>query len=223
MFGEFTLFATTIKINIFELDNNKDVTSYPICEQENGADCDRKTYAYAVRHPRFDKNDTVFQDNDFTLIFLPADVTNIEPVALNTDPNFPSDGIEMEISGWGDTENRTGVLDLPNVPYKANVMFMPSDLCMNVYNLGGVVISENQLCTSNEGRAVGEGDSGWLFSFPQFFSLYLHISLEWTPHNTLSTNIEKYPGSPLVHIFPNRSSVQIGVTSFGIDKQGRSN
>ena len=166
MFGEFTLLATTIKINIFELDNNVDVISYPICSQENGVDCDRNTYAYAMRHPLFDKNETVFIDNDFTLIFLPANVKNIKPVALNTDTNFPSDGIEMEISGWGDTENRTGVLDLPNVPYKANVRSMPSDLCTNVYNLGGIVISKNQLCTSNEGKATGGGDSGWLFFFP---------------------------------------------------------
>ncbi len=119
-----------------------------------------------MRHPLFDKNETVFLDNDFTLIFLPANVKNIKPVALNTDPNFPLDGIEMEISGWGDTENSTGVLDLPKVPYKANVVFMPSDLCTNIYNLGGIVISENQLCTSNEGKATGAGDSGWLLCFP---------------------------------------------------------
>jgi len=93
------------------------------------------------------------------LIFLPKDVTNIQPVLLNADRNFPLVDLEMEISGWGDT-NKTMQLDMPNVPYMANVMVMSSDLCTNILPSGGKLISENQLCISNEGKATGIGDSG---------------------------------------------------------------
>jgi hypothetical protein len=145
---------------VYELNNNTDVINYPICAQEyGGPQCDRNTHAYAMRHPRYAKNKTVFLDNDFMLIFLPKEVTNIQPVLLNADRNFPSAGLEMEIFGWGDT-NKTTELDMPNVPYIAKVMIMSSDLCTNVSRSGGILISENQLCTSNEGKATGVGDSG---------------------------------------------------------------
>lgn len=164
IFGEFSLTVSIIKINMYELNNNTDVISYPVCAQEYGTDCDRNTHAYALRHPRFRKNDTAFLDNDFILIFLPADVTSIQPVSLNSDPTFPSDGVEMEILGWGDTD-KTGNLDLPNVPYTADVMVMSNDECTGCFNVGKGVISDNQICVRNEGKSTGLGDSGRLLLF----------------------------------------------------------
>ena len=152
-------YSSTVKINVFELDNNTDVISYPICEKEYGADCNLETSAYVVRHPYYFKNETVFQDNDFSLIFLPENITNVKPVALNADPNFPADGAGLEIFGWGDTNNNT-TLELPNIPYTANVLSTPSAQCTLPLN-DRFVISENQICIRNDGETTGIGDSGW--------------------------------------------------------------
>lgn len=208
------MLVSRIKINIFELDNTTGVISYPICEQEYGTGCDRTTFAYAQRHPRYTMNETVFLDNDFALVFIPNDITDIKPVELNTNLTFPSDGVEMEIFGWGDTDG-TGNMDLPNVPYTADVVIMPRDKCTSLFDVDdGKVISENQVCTRNDGKATGAGDSGWFTLSISIPLCTLLLCLNSQLQYTSSTN-HHYLGGPLIHIFPDGSSVQIGITSFG--------
>jgi len=155
----FSLFdiRTIINVNKFYMDDNTDVQSFPLCENEFGDRCDTENVAYAIVHPEYDSNSV---DNDFALMFLPEDIDDIEPVALNSDPDFLTDGEELEAFGWGDTDPDPEKVGASNVPYTVTVDYVPNDQCAQDPNLYlPERITSNMLCAADEGKDTCQGDS----------------------------------------------------------------
>ena len=146
-----TSYPWTINLNKYELDDDTDVLSYPLCPYEHGHDCG-PDQAYGVVHPYYDS----IIDHDFALLFLPDDVPDIQPVQLNADPNLPVDGDVLDTFGWGETE-----FGSPNVPYTVDLHYVPNEQCIAYpYRWPADLITPSMLCAIDEGKDTCYGDSG---------------------------------------------------------------
>ena len=138
------------------MNDDTGVVRVELCQNEFGTDCDLDAPAYAVRHPDYIApfENGAYLDTDFSLIILPNPVTDIDPVALNEDPNVPANaGDELEIFGWGYTNYSSRIL--PDLPQIASIGYV-LDVDCNKF----VSSTSNQLCAIDETQATCQGDSG---------------------------------------------------------------
>ena len=151
-----------MNLNAFDLEDISDAVSYPICQQENGRDCDLNTHAYFVLHPEHDDNPESFINKDFALIFLP-EKTDIDPIELNPSDDIPVDGGDLVTFGWGGTlpvEDDDAQV-FPNIPYTVTLQYIPNDQCADAYiPYIPTVITPDQLCAYDDDKAACVGDSG---------------------------------------------------------------
>ena len=154
-----------MNLNVFDLEDISDADSYPICQQENGRDCDPNTHAYFVLHPEHDDDPATEINKDFALIFLP-EKTDITPVVLNPSDDIPVDGEDVVTFGWG------GILpiedddlqEFPNIPYIVTLQYLPNDQCASPEYYGQfdppTKITPDQLCAYDDDKGGCRGDSG---------------------------------------------------------------
>jgi len=156
----------TVNFNVHELDktiNNSNVISYELCTNQYGTDCNTTQLAYAVWHPEYNLNEETSVDKDYALIFLPEEITTIDPVGLNSNVNLPTDGDDLEAFGWGLEDSKDD--DLPNVPNTVTVQYVTNEECGEAYgkdtkHFSAATITDFQLCAAGNGKDTCQGDSG---------------------------------------------------------------
>ena len=178
-----TAYEAFEKVNVGVYDYGRDVanvdyTSFDLCDKEEGVGCDVTQVAYGIRHPLWTPGrpgrslggGKVGFDYDFALIFLPSADYNtnaIKPVMLNTDPNIPKAGDEVNTFGWGKasasgpcpaptpTENTYSPTYEPEKPRTANLSYLTPEQCNEQTNA-----TESMLCAESAEACLGKGDSG---------------------------------------------------------------
>lgn len=155
---------------------NVDYTAFDFCSFETLGLCD-PVLAYGIRHPLWTPGPPgtnlgggkVGYDYDFALIFLPSadyNTTAIKPVMLNTDPNIPKAGDEVNTFGWGaagganvpspgPTEDTIFPTYLPEVPRTANLSYLTPEQCNEQ-----TTATDSMLCAESAEACLGAGDSG---------------------------------------------------------------
>lgn len=113
-------------------------------------------------HPDFNAKSFSY---DFSLVHLSEPIRDAEPVRLNTDPNFPQPGDNVNVIGWGATD----VSDPDNYKYAhilqiAEMQYISNKACENVEVKGkklyyGEIFSE-MMCATTSGVDACSGDSG---------------------------------------------------------------
>ncbi|XP_068619450.1 CLIP domain-containing serine protease HP8-like [Battus philenor] len=118
--------------------------------------------AELIPHEKYDPSN-VHQQNDIALLRLSQDVDFtdfIKPICLPTTPEQRMNlftGYDMEVAGWGKTENTT----MSQIKLKVRVPVVDRATCDRVYMKAGRTISDKQLCAGGEeGKDSCRGDSG---------------------------------------------------------------
>jgi len=175
--GNFMNTINQVDIGRYELEDDAGVTSFQICRKEYGIGCDKSTTAFVVRkqdyngrNPNFYGPPVVTDNNDFTLVFLPQPITDIDPVELNDDPNIPANaGDEVTVIGWGNTITDSDYQQAPNRPRQTVTYEYVSNAQCDIDWYPQLVTSSNQMCAygelelldkPNEKMGTCQGDSG---------------------------------------------------------------
>jgi hypothetical protein len=153
--------AASIDFNRYAQDDDRGVTTIPLCQTENNS-CEDTGLAYVIRH-----QDWRFKTltNDLALIILPEglQITNIRPVTLNRHRNIPEDGQELEAFGWGVTNCQPIPGVFPNEIQTGTLEYLTNRECRRLLN--PEPITSDMMCArtdSTNGVATGGGDSGKL-------------------------------------------------------------
>ncbi len=113
-----------------------------------------------IEHPNYDD---VSLDNDIALLRLSQPITESSPNQFITAPDineyieFRKLGNELDISGWGYTNNNgngTGIL------MRATVVAKSQEVCVNNYKVINDKITDNMICASGTFTDTCFGDSG---------------------------------------------------------------
>ncbi|KAJ6637209.1 Serine protease easter [Pseudolycoriella hygida] len=134
-------------------------------------DCDRGDCAdppldiaveEVIPHENYNPNSKT-QENDIALLRLSQQVTYtdfIKPICLPTADNLKNknyDGINLDVAGWGKTEN----VSFSNFKLKVRVPGVSLERCNSVYSRHSVVLGAGQLCAGGiKGADSCRGDSG---------------------------------------------------------------
>lgn len=91
-------------------------------------------------------------DTSLALIFLRECEENIKPIALNCNHDIPENGEEMQVIGYGSlTSPSEPPQRYPNVPYGADVNYMPNQQCRDDLDAlgsqtGTLFVTPNTMC-----------------------------------------------------------------------------
>ena len=158
-----------IDFNRYAQDEDEGVLRIPLCATEFGNGCDGGR-AFVVRHPLY--NFETFE-NDVALIFLPVglQITFINPIALNRNPNVPVAGQDLEAFGWGLTAYEDLPQNDPNFPQTGILRSVTNQECNEIYLTDDPpsTITGDVLCARTDNTAMGEGDSGTQLQSRLFF------------------------------------------------------
>lgn len=114
-----------------------------------------------IPHENYNPN-SKSQENDIALLRLSQSVTYtdfIKPICLPNDSvkNKNFDGINLEVAGWGKTEN----VSFSNFKLKVKVPGVATERCNSVYSRHSVTLGSGQLCAGGtKGADSCRGDSG---------------------------------------------------------------
>ncbi|XP_032596341.1 serine protease easter [Drosophila grimshawi] len=115
-----------------------------------------------IPHPSYDPG-SKNQINDIALLRLSRQIEYtdfVRPICLPLDTNLRSaafDGISMDVSGWGKTEE----LSASNLKLKAAVDGVTLEECQSVYGRQDIFLEDTQMCAGGmEGVDSCRGDSG---------------------------------------------------------------
>jgi secreted trypsin-like serine protease len=103
--------------------------------------------------------------NDICIVVLSSPVTEVTPVALNTDRSTPSDGADVQVIGMGFTKE-VGPDDdskpFPDFLLMTELQIVPTDTCSNEYTNAGeqAINGELDICAYATGKDSCQGDSG---------------------------------------------------------------
>jgi hypothetical protein len=133
-----------------------DINLHSKDEIEDGTSEWREIYDYKI-HPEYN-----FEDGfvDAAVMFFREEVTSVEPVILNEDPDVPADGDPLDVSGWGDTSGWGGS---PAREARAVTVYaMDNKKCMSdPFQYENGTITDEMMCVFNEdGKSNCKGDSG---------------------------------------------------------------
>jgi hypothetical protein len=133
-----------------------DINLHSKDEIEDGTSEWREIYDYKI-HPEYN-----FEDGfvDAAVMFFREEVTSVEPVILNEDPDVPADGDPLDVSGWGDTSGWGGS---PAREARAVTVYaMDNEKCMSdPFQYENGTITDEMMCVFNEdGKSNCKGDSG---------------------------------------------------------------
>ena len=222
--GTFKPEGKYIEIGRYDLTSNADdIIRIPLCQQtgpssSNIDDCrlNHPNQAFVVNHPLWTYDSSGAAPGggyDITLIFLPISVNHIQPVRLNANPDFPSGGDNLIITGWGCTSIAGIGMPGPlgNPIQEATMTYVPNAECTEPF--GGPQVNDRLICQERkdfdaEGLSC-PGDSGMMnISAPPVF----HYSEKITQF--LFTFFHRVQGGGSF-LSTARGLVQVGITSYG--------
>jgi secreted trypsin-like serine protease len=115
--------------------------------------------AQVLRHPQFNEKT---QENDVMLLLLDAPVLDTQLVELNSDPNFPISGQEVQAIGLGALQEPMNQIDdrYPKYLQEVTVQVVSNTDCQRQYQLvvQDVVRSEMHLCAAASGKDTCQGE-----------------------------------------------------------------
>ena len=129
------------------------VSAFQTGKVNNGAQA--RSVVQHVPHPNYNSQD---QENDFMIMRLNSPVSGVSPIALNGDPQMPSDGDVLTVMGFGDLAD--GGNDYPEFLQEVTVPYVPHAKCNQQY--GGEIDEDVMMCAGYDqgGKDSCQGDSG---------------------------------------------------------------
>lgn len=110
---------------------------------------------FEIMHPDFDP---FTLDNDAMLIRLSTS-SNFTPVVINEGLADLSEGMDVTVMGWGDTDISPDVFEASDVLMEVEVDLITNDACSIAYE-GENNITENMMCARRDSQDSCQGDSG---------------------------------------------------------------
>ena len=126
--------------------------------------------AAVLVHP--DYNSTMLE-SDVGLIFLDESIGNVVPIALNNRSKVPVDGMDLQVLGFGHTEEYNDTIHsdssvlFPGTLQVATVAKVPTDVCVAQYDdeTSLSISSRYHMCAASPGKV-----SWFLFIFENLFA-----------------------------------------------------
>lgn len=106
---------------------------------------------------------------DVMLIKLDGEITVVDPVRINDDPNTPVVNDTLMAVGWGVTRvnhhnDGEDDFEFPQVMQEVDLSYVPNLHCRQINNDQGLTLErwlfEDMMCAANEGKDSCSGDSG---------------------------------------------------------------
>lgn len=140
-------FLPRVQVNLYNRYDNAGVGNIYVNSAEEGVDI--------IVHDDYDG----YLTNDIAVIILPFEVRgpNIQYAQINEDPNIPSAGEALDVTGWG--RYNVNQDDASAVLLKTTLDYVTPDQCRRMWQ-GGDFITDSMICARRDGTSTCSGDSG---------------------------------------------------------------